>query len=133
MRKTSAYARTSNNRYQSVKLRQRNIFEDTKVFKRTWNAHHEHMNELRSSDDYRKLTQAQRFALSELYSAAMDDLHFNHLSWALGREDGTILVVGPGGTWTEEVSELCRIPGALFGAHVWAGTSSLFGEWKATN
>ena len=125
------YATTSYNRYQRMKGRQDDIFARARAYKFT----HEQMLAARTAlyetADYQRLTYAQRFGLSELWSYEQSVLWREDLEWRLGPASGPVRTAHD--PWTEEMSQWSRQPGALFGAHFWKGTDRPFSEYSAIN
>jgi hypothetical protein len=80
--------------------------------------------------DCAKLTRDYRAMLSEVMRLSSDRL-YDYLEWRLGPQSGPIRTAGD--AWTDEMSELCRIPGALYGTHFWKGTDTPFTPYKPTN
>lgn len=83
---------------------------------------------------YGRLTIRDREYLRGYTFAHAHVISERHLVWRLGPASGPC-AEDVQGTWNETTpfSELCRIPGALYGAHFWRGTDQPFGEYKPTN
>lgn len=86
------------------------------------------------SPHWRQLTAYERAEVFATYRALSEWMNRTELVWRLGPAKGP-LPESAQGQWGDgsELSRLCRIPGALYGAHFWKGTDKPFGEYKATN
>jgi len=124
-------------RYRRTLEQLNNIYRRARDGRHTHDWILEQLIALYNRDDYKRLQAGYRSMLSAVRETHMNQLHERDLEWRLGPASGPITPVGstPGNAdrWTPELSELCRIPGALFGAHFWIGTDKPFNEYKCTN
>lgn len=90
--------------------------------------------EIIHSPHWRQLTQYEHAEVFATYAACSAMAYRRDIVWRLGPASGP-LSEDAQGKWGEgsELSRLCRIPGALYGAHFWRGTDKPFGEYKPTN
>ena len=72
--------------------------------------------ELYNHPDWKRLTRYELGYLRGLMDAKQNEL-WNAVIWRLGPSSGPTRDVHT--EWTEEMSALCRIPGALYGGHFW--------------
>ena len=66
--------------------------------------------------DYKRLTQYELGYLRGLIDTKQNEV-WNAVIWRLGPSTGPTRDAMS--TWTDEMSTLCRIPGALYGGHFW--------------
>jgi hypothetical protein len=81
---------------------------------------------------YKKLNGTYQFGLHEVARCAMDDIWHRHCEWRNGPASGPVRTAIKD-AWTEQMSELARTPGALYGGHFWKNSDRPYTEYKATN
>lgn len=92
--------------------------------------------ELFATNSYRRLTVYYRGYIAGLDDGLMADIWRNHVAWMLGSSTGPTRQSHT--EWTAEMSELCRLPGQLYGGHYWTDdngnpTDKQFTDYKVTN
>jgi hypothetical protein len=96
----------------------------------------EKLSALYLTNSYKRLTVYHLGYARGLNDGYMADIWQNHVVWMLGPASGPTRIVHA--AWTEEMSVLCRIPGALYGGHFWTDddgkpTDRVFTDYKPTN
>jgi hypothetical protein len=134
----SRYADTQYRRYTRLKSRALDIYRRAVAYKLSHERILELHRELYADPAWKRLTQAGRFAISELMGQAQSSLYeTGQLVWRLGPETGPLPEDCDGWKATETgpgpLSVLCRQPGKLYGAHFWAGTDTPFSPYVSTN
>jgi hypothetical protein len=115
--KITRYATTEYNRAERVKNRLRAVFSQAVAFRLTHAQILEKLQPIRASHDYQKLTSYYRGYMRAAEDAGFADIWHNHVAWCLGPASGPTRQAHT--AWTEEMSTLCRTPGALYGGHYW--------------
>lgn len=85
--------------------------------------------------DYQRIGTYYTGQLAAQARTWQDRMWAEDLIWRLGPAAGPFTEAENADRWAEGqgASALCRIPGALYGGHFWAGTDCPFTEYKATN
>lgn len=130
------YATTVYNRLERVKGKVRSIYSQAIAFRQTCDHVTTKMGEVWMSPDFRKLPAYERGYVRGMAEELRNDVWRNHVVWMLGPMSGPTRQANT--AWTEEMSELSRTPGALYGGHFWIDdegnpTDKEWTEYKATN
>jgi hypothetical protein len=127
---------TQYNHWQRAKSALSDLYMSAKIYRLTHAQILERRSKLFESNSYRRLTTYYVGYMRGLDDAYMADIWRNHVVWMLGPKSGPTRQVHT--EWTEEMSTLCRTPGALFGGHYWTDdsgkpTDKVFTEYACTN
>ena len=119
-------------RYAALRMRLIDTYRKHVQFKSTHVVLLEDVTRLVWNDPkFARLPQYYRGCLREVSRVWSDRIYELHLDWRLGPASGPVRTAAD--AWTDEMSELSRTPGALFGAHYWRDSDRLYGAWKAVN
>ena len=77
------------------------------------------------------ISRDERTHLMGVFDGCMQTTWRRDIQWGLGTAEGP--VTRKPHEWTEQLSELCHIPGALFGGHFWTESGKVFTDYKCTN
>lgn len=128
---STRYATTQHNRLERVKSAIGDVYSRVECYRLTSNAMIELLQEVWQSSDYRKLPAYDRGYLHGISDTKRNAIWHSMVEWRLGPATGPIRTAG--GAWTDEMSELARTPGMLYGGHYWKGTDKPFTEYRPTN
>lgn len=130
------YQTTEYNRAERVKSRLQAIFSEAIAFHHTADQILSKLTALYATEDYRRLTAYYSGYVTGLREGLNQDIWRNHVAWCLGPASGPIRQTPS--EWTLEMSNLCRLPGQLYGGHYWTddkgiATEHLYTEYKPIN
>lgn len=127
---------TQYNHYLRVRNGLQSIYAQAIAFRWTHATILEKRSALFATNSYKRLTVYYTGYMAGLDDGLMADIWRNHIAWCLGPSTGPTRQAHT--EWTEEMSALCRIPGALYGGHFWLNdddkpTDKAFTDYACTN
>ena len=127
----SKHTTTEYNRHKRVHARIADIYARADAFKLSHDRILDLLSELYASHDYRRLTSYYR-GMAVGQREALASALWQKLEWRIGPVDGPVSD-DIHKAWLEPLPTLCRVPGALYGAHYYAGTDKTFNLYKPIN
>jgi hypothetical protein len=116
---TTKYQTTEYNRFKRVENRLKDVYARTVAFKLPHAQQIELLKVVYASPDYVRLTAYYRGYVAGVAHDRSEAIWDDHLVYMLGPAAGATRQVHT--EWTEEMSQLCRVPGALWAGHYWKG------------